>query len=108
MGVITITKQILNLRVSFNAGGLLVYALTDEIQLIKAISEDEAFQFFVYTLGSDEVLEAPIPYSSYSIGLLRAKICLKDEFKVITRFNMSIKINIMTKKLIEDVNLAMK
>ena len=93
---------------SFNAGGLLVYTPADEIQLIKAISEDEAFQFFVHTLGSDEVLEALTPYSLYSIGSLRAKICLEDEFKVMTLFDTSIKINIMTKKLIEDVNLAMR
>ncbi len=74
MGATTITKRILNLRVSLIVGELLASALAVEKQLTKAISEDEAVQFRVNTLGSAEVLEAPTPDSWYSIRSPKAKV----------------------------------
>ncbi len=77
-------------------------------QPIKTIFEDEAVQFRVNTLGLAEILEAPTPYFWYTMGLLKAKICLEDNFKVTALLNTSAEINVMTKKLMEDFNLAMK
>lgn len=50
VGATTITKQILNLGVSFIVGKLLAFALAIEKQLTKPIFKDEAIQFHVNTL----------------------------------------------------------
>ncbi len=63
MEATTITKRILDLGVSLTVCELLASAPAIKKQLTKAISEDEAVQFHVNTLGSAQVLEAPTPYS---------------------------------------------
>ena len=104
----TITKRILDLGVSFTVGKLLVSALAVEKQLTKAISEDKAVQFRVNILDSAEVLEALTLYSWYFIGSPKANVCLEDSFKVIVLLDTGAKINVMTRKLMEDANLAMR
>ena len=53
-------------------------------------------------------MEALTSYSWYSMGLLKAKIRLKDSFKVTTLLDTGVEINVMTRKLIEDINLAIR
>lgn len=60
------------------------------------------------TSGSAVAFEVPIPYSWYSIGLPKAKVRLKDGFKVITLLNTGAKIHVMTRQLIKKANLAMR
>lgn len=52
----TITKRILDLGVSLTVGELLASAPAVEKQLSKAISEDEAVQFRVNTVGVDNTV----------------------------------------------------
>ncbi len=108
VGATTITKRILDLGVSFTVGELLVSAPTVEYLFTKAISEDEAVQFRVNTLGSAEVLEAPTPYFWYSIRSSKAKVRLEDGSKVTTLFDTGTEINVMIRKLMENANLAIK
>ena len=42
------------------------------------------------------------------MGSVKAKVCLKDISKVMVHFDTGIEINIMTKELIKDANLAMR
>lgn len=42
------------------------------------------------------------------IGLFKTKICLENSSKVTTLLDSSIEINVITRKLIEDINLAMR
>ena len=42
------------------------------------------------------------------MGSSKVKVCLKNSFKVTTFLDTGTEINIMTKKLIEDANLAIK
>lgn len=106
--VTTITKRILDLGVSFIIGKLLASATAVEKQPTKAISKDKDVQFYVNTLVLAEVLKAPTSYSWYSIGLLKVKIHLKDGFKLTTLLDTGAKINVMTKKLMENTNLAIR
>ena len=108
VGATTITKRILDLGVSLTVGELLASAPAVEKQLTKAISEDEAVQFRVNTLGSAEVLEAPTSYSWYSMGSPKAKVRLEDGSKVTALLDTGAEINVMTKELMEDANLAMR
>ena len=106
--VTTITKQILNLEVSLKIGKLLAFALTIEKQLTKVIFEDEAVQFWVNTFGSAAAFEALIPYSWYFMRSPKAKIRLKDGFKVMALLDTGAEINVMTRELMEEANLAMR
>ena len=108
VGATTITKRILDLRVSLTVGELLASTPAVEKQLTKALSEDEAVQFYVNTLGSAEVLEAPTPYSWYSMGSPKAKVRLEDGSKVTALLDTGAEINVMIKELMEDANLAMR
>ena len=38
----------------------------------------------------------------------KAKVCLKDNFKITTLLDTRVEINVMTRKLIEEANLAMR
>lgn len=108
IGATTITKQIMDLGVNFTIDELLVSAPAIEKQLIKAISEDKAIQFCINTLGSVEILEAVTSYFCYSMGSPKANVYLEEGFKVIALLDTGAKINIMTKKLIKETNLAMR
>ena len=108
VGVTTITKRILDLRVNFTVGELLASAPAVEKQPTKAISEDEAVQFRVNTLSSAEDLETTSPYSWYSMGSLKAKFRLEDSSKVTALLDTGAEMNVMTRELMEDANLAMR
>ncbi len=108
VGATTITKRILDLRVNFTVDELLTSALAVEKQLTKAISDDKAVQFRVNNLSSAEVLEATSPYSWYSMGSPKAKVRLEDGSKVTALLDTGRGINVMTRELMEDANLAMR
>lgn len=108
IGATTITKKILNLEVNFTVGELLPSAPASLKQLTRAISGDEVIQFRVNTLGLAEALKTLNPYFWYSMGSSKTKLCLVDGSKVTALLNTSVEINVMPKKLIEDVNLAMR
>lgn len=55
VGATTITKCILELKMSFTVGKLLASILAIDKQLTKAIYKDVAVQFHVNTLGSAKV-----------------------------------------------------
>ena len=62
VGAITITKRILDLKVSLTVCELLPFAPAVEKQLKKTIFKDEAVQFRINTLKSAEVWKASTPY----------------------------------------------
>ncbi len=98
VGATTITKRILDLGVSLTVGELLASAPVVEKQLTKAIFEDEAIQFRVNTLNSNEALEATICSSWYSIRSPKIKVYLKDSSKVTVLLDRGAEINVMTKE----------
>ena len=108
VGATTIIKPIQNLGVSLTIDELLASAPAVKKQLTKAISEDEAIQFRVNTLGSAEILEASTSYSWYSMGSPKTKVRLEDGSKVTALLDTGGEINVMTKELMEDTNLAMR
>lgn len=59
-------------------------------------------------MESTQVFDAFIFYSWYFIRSFKAKVDLKNNFKVTVLLNTDVEINVMTKNLIEDVNLAMR
>ena len=107
-GATIITKRILDLGVNFTVGELLASALAIEKQLTKIISEDEAIQFRVNTLNSAEALEATSPYFWYSMGSPKAKVRLEDCSKVTALLDTGAEINVMTRELMKDANLAIR
>lgn len=108
IGAMTITKQILDLRVSFIVSKLLVSILVIKKQLTKAIFEDEAVQFWVSTLGLAAAFEAQIFYFWYSMGLPKAKVCLEDGSKVMALLDTGAEINVMIRELMKEANLAIR
>ena len=108
VGATTITKRILDLGVNLTVGELLASAPAVEKQLTKAISKDEAVQFRVNALSSTEALEATNPYSWYSMGSPKAKVRLEDGSKVTALLDTGAEINVMTREVMEDANLAMR
>ncbi len=108
VGATTITKLILDLGVNLTVGKLLASVPAVEKQLTKAIFEDEAVQFRVNTLSSAEALETTSPYSWYSIGSPKAKVRLEYGSKVTAFLDTGAEINIMTRELMEDANLAIR
>ncbi len=94
--------------VSLTVGELLASALAVKKQLTKTISEDKAIEFQVNILNSNEALEVISSSSWYSIRSLKAKVCLKDGSKVTALLDTGAEINVMTKELMEDANLAMR
>lgn len=108
IGAITIIKQILDHGVSLIVGKLLASVPAVKKQITKAISEDEVIQFHVNSLGLSKVLKTSKPYFWYSMRSSKAKIYLENSSKVTALLDMGAKINIMTKKLIENINLAMR
>ena len=108
MGATTITKRILDLEINLTVDKLLAFALAVKKQLTKAISKNEAIQFQVNTLSSAAVFEASISYSWWFMGLQKAKVRLENSFKFTALLNTGAKINIITRKLMEEANLAMK
>ncbi len=74
----------------------------------KAIFENEDDQFRVNVLSPTEALEAANPYSWYPIGPPKAKVRLEDSSNVTTLLDTGAKINLKTRKLMEDANLAMR
>lgn len=65
-------------------------------------------QFCINTISSVEALEVLIPYSCYSIASPEPKVCLKNGSKITILLDTDAEINIMIRKLIKDVNLAIK
>lgn len=104
----TIINQILGLKVSVIVSNLLMSALVIEKLPIKIIFKDKSIQFYINILGLVKVLDAFTSYFWYFIRLSKVKVYLKDGFKVTTSLNTKAKINIMTKKLMKDVNLTIK
>ena len=107
VGATTITKRILDLGVNLTVGELLALAPAVERQLTKAITEDEAVQFWVNTLESSPV-NAQNSHSWYSMGSSKAKVRLEDGSKVIGLLDTGTQINVMTRKIIEDASFAMQ
>lgn len=103
--VMTIIKYILDLGVNLTVDKLLTLALAIEKQLIKAITEDEAMQLLVNTLESS-FADARNSYLQYSIGSLKARIRLEDESKITVLLDTYAEINIITREVIENTNLA--
>ncbi len=60
------------------------------------------------TLGSAAALEALIPYSWYFMGSPKVKVCLDNGSKVTALLDTGVEINVMTRELMEETNLAMK
>ena len=108
VGATMITKRILDLGVNLTVGELLASAPAVEKQLTKAITEDEAVQFRVNTLGSGEILEAKKPFSWYSMGSPKAKVRLEDGSKITALLDTGAEINVMTREVMEDAGLAMR
>lgn len=108
VGATIITKHILDLRIYFTVGKLLVFATAIEKQLTKAITEDEVVQFRVNTLGLGEILKAKKPFSWYFIESPKEKIRLEDGSKIIALLDTGAEINVMTREVMEDTKLAMK
>ena len=108
VGATTITKQILDLRVNLIVSELLASVPMVEKQLTKAISENKVVQFQVNILGSTAAFEAPILYSCHLMGSPKAKVRLKNSFKVTTLLDTSTKIHFMTRELMKKANLAIK
>ena len=108
VGVFTITKRILDLRVNLTVGELLASAPAVEEQLTKIIFENEVFQFYFNTLSSPKALEGISPYFWDSIRSPKAKICLEDGSKVTALLDTGAEINVMTRELMEEANLAMR
>ena len=94
--------------VSLTVGELLVSAPAVKKQLTKAISEDKPIQFQVSTFNSNKALEAISSSSWYPIRSSKIKVCLEDGSKVTALLDTGAEINVMTKKLMEDSNLAMR
>ncbi len=59
-------------------------------------------------MNSNEALEATTSSSWYPIRSSKAKVCLKNDSKVTALLDTGAEINLMTKKLMEDVNLTMR
>lgn len=108
MRAITSTKGILDFAVSLRVIELLASTPVVEKQLTNAIFKDKAFQLYSNTLSLAEVLETLTPYSQYFIGSIEAKICLENRSKVTALVDNSTQINVMTRDLIEDTNLAIR
>lgn len=108
VGATMITKRILNLRVNLTIGEILASAPAMEKQLIKAITEDEAVQFRVYTLGSSEAVKIKKLFLWYPMGMPKANVGLEDGFKITALQNTGAEINVMTKEVMEDAGLAMR
>ena len=106
VGATTITKRILDLGVSLTFSELLAFAPAVEKQFTKAIFEDEAIQFRVNTTELAEALETSTPYSWYSMESPKAKVYLEDGSKVMALLDTSGEINVITRELMEDTNLA--
>ena len=103
----TITKYILDLGMNLTIVKLLVLALAVEKQFIKAITKDKTIQFCVNTLKSSfgDTLNSN---SWYSMSFLKAKFKLEDGFKVTSLLDTCAKINVITRKVIENVGLTMQ
>lgn len=68
VGATMITKRILVLGVNLTVGELLASAPAVEKQLTKAITEDDAVQFRVNTLGSTKAFEIKKTFLWYYMG----------------------------------------
>ena len=108
VGATMITKRILDLGVNLTVGELLASAPAVEKQLTKAITEDEAVQFRVNTLGSSEASETKKPFLWYSMGSPKAKVRLEDGSKITALLDTGAEINVMTREIMEDAGLAMR
>lgn len=107
IGATTIIKCILDLGVNMAIGELLALAPGIKKQLTKAITKDEIIQFQVNILKSNIVDVQKTP-SWYSMGSSKAKIKLEDSSKIIALLDIGIKINVMTREVMEIVGLAMQ
>lgn len=105
VNAITITKRILDLGVNLTVGKLLASAPAIEKQLTKVITEDKAIQFRVNTLESSTV-DTWKALSWYSMGSVKSKVRLENGFKIIVLLDMGAEINIMIRKVMENVGLA--
>lgn len=106
MGATKITKHILGLDVNLTVGELLASAPVVEKQLTRAISEDEAVQFRVNSVDTDNLIH--INNSWYSMGSPKIKVRLEDGPRVTALLDTGAEINVMTREVIEDAGLAMR
>lgn len=88
-------------------GKLLALALAVEKQYTKAITEDKGVQFPVNTLKSSFV-DAWNSNSWYFISSLKAKVGLENGFEFTILLDTGTKMNVMTRKIIEDADLAIR
>lgn len=105
---IAITKRILSLEVSLTVGELLASAPAVKKQFTKTNSDDEVMQFCFNTLSSAKFLEDSSSYFWYFIRSPKAKVRLENGSKVMALLDTGVVINVMTRKLMEDINLAMR
>lgn len=108
VGATMITKQILDLGVNLTVGELLASAPAVEKQLTKAISEDEAIQFRVNSLDTDNYQEAATSPTWYSMGSPKTKVRLEDGSKVLALLDTGAEIDLMTREVMEDAGLAIR
>lgn len=80
---------------NLTVGELLASALAIAKQLTKAITENNAVQFWVNTLESS-IVDAQKSQLWYSMGSPKAKIRLDDGSKIIVLLNTGTEINVMT------------
>lgn len=102
----TISKRIMDLGINLTIDELLASAPVVEKQFTKAITKDKVVQFWVNTLESSSV-DTRNSNLWYFMGFVKAKVRLEDGSKVKTLLDTGAKINIMTRKVIEDAGLAM-
>lgn len=78
------------------------------MQFTKAIFKNKTIQLRVNTLMKIKVFKTVTPYSGYSMESTKAKVRLKYGFTVTVLLDTIVEINVITKVLMEDTNLAIR
>lgn len=88
------------------ASVLLYLALAIKYYFIKPIFKDEIIHFWVNSLKN--AIKAKKFYFWYFINALKAKIRLENSLKIIILLDTGVKINVIIRKVIKDIDLAMQ